>query len=1114
MSNFGQVALGIVGGIIGFYLGGPTGAAYGFQLGLAVGTVVSPTQLPGTYGPRLSENRTTTAQLGAAVVEIFGIDASAGTVIWLGPVAEHATTQDVGGKGAPEQSQTTYSYTQSIAVGICRGPMGGLLRIWENGKLVYDVRDRQPDEDDTTYYNRITFSQEYELGFQLYLGDEAQLPDPTIEAVEGVGQVPGYRGLMYIVYPDRTLKDDQARRHPSWKFEVFDTGSMHCEDVQQFSNEVLYPWTVTANGLEPPLTQDAQYEFTLSGQSVLPGDFVTPLDPDDLDSGPYANLVDALGQAELFRDCDMETYLGYDAGNPGLNIEKSGGYSIESSITLEVQGRDPESIDLHYNARYINNPLAFDGWYPEGNEGLAALNADVVGSVIWEHHQLRLASSVNQATYGGDFPGGALGSRALYPGFIDTGHVPSVTFWLYSVDVIVSAKRIPQAPPSACSGLPPAPGLPGYCIASSGQYVSDGPWTYDDSTTYRVLRRYQASSTAVVYPLGPARPIGHDEYDDQAFWEAYYAANVAAGYMEPGLVYGVDYPEEQGFAYVRDATLCSVSAEGVSIAQIVTTICDRVGLTAIDVTDLLDRFVRGYQVPRVMDARSAIAPLRSVGFFDAVESGGIVKFPVRGKAVVRTLEESDLGAVSFGSDPTALVTTRLKQDVELPRQLFIQYRDPARDYDQGQQASPTRLVTEAVNDVYVDVAAAIDATQAAQSAEVIWADMWASRWQHSISVDQSQTDLEPTDCILVPVDGRLERMRIVATEDSGVILRQFQLLRDDDGAYVSIATSDPPAIPPQVITIFDTTDLIILDIPALRLEDDDAGVYFAAARMGSGNAWGGASVMRSAVNADAFTSILSLTTEVVAGLLAEPLPTAACDVWDMGNAIVVTLARGQFSSRTEADVLNGANSLAIGMHGRWEIVQFVDAVQTGTFEWTLTKLLRGRRGTDHNIGTAEVGDRVVLISGGGIARYPMPISEVLVPFDYRAPTIGATLASATTMEFTGTGEALRPFSPVHVHASRAVDGALSIEFVRRDRMLISYEPGEPTPMSESVEDYEIDILDGANVVRRTISSSTAAVVYSADQQVTDFGAVQAAITVRIYQISVAVGRGHYREAVL
>src|SRR5690606_14664554 len=93
-------------------------------------------------------------------------------------------------------------------------------RIWENGKLVYDARNRQEGESDEDYEARVLASNEYEQTFVFYPGSEDQEPDPTIELDKGIGNVPAFRGLCYIVYPDRQLLDEQGKRHPNFKFEV------------------------------------------------------------------------------------------------------------------------------------------------------------------------------------------------------------------------------------------------------------------------------------------------------------------------------------------------------------------------------------------------------------------------------------------------------------------------------------------------------------------------------------------------------------------------------------------------------------------------------------------------------------------------------------------------------------------------------------------------------------------------------------------------------------------------------------------------------------------------------------------------------------------------------
>src|SRR5690606_16837630 len=105
-------------------------------------------------------------------------------------------------------------------------PIPGITRIWENGKLVYDTRLQQPDESDADYNARVQMSEQYEQNFVLYLGDEEQLPDPTLESELGEGNVPGFRGLAYIVFPHRELKDDQAKRHPVFKIEVVGRGEL------------------------------------------------------------------------------------------------------------------------------------------------------------------------------------------------------------------------------------------------------------------------------------------------------------------------------------------------------------------------------------------------------------------------------------------------------------------------------------------------------------------------------------------------------------------------------------------------------------------------------------------------------------------------------------------------------------------------------------------------------------------------------------------------------------------------------------------------------------------------------------------------------------------------
>ena len=56
--------------------------------------------------------------------------------------------------------------------------------------------------------------------YRLYLGSEDQLPDSLIEAKEGAGNAPAYRGIAYIVF-ERMALAPFGNRLPQLSFEVY-----------------------------------------------------------------------------------------------------------------------------------------------------------------------------------------------------------------------------------------------------------------------------------------------------------------------------------------------------------------------------------------------------------------------------------------------------------------------------------------------------------------------------------------------------------------------------------------------------------------------------------------------------------------------------------------------------------------------------------------------------------------------------------------------------------------------------------------------------------------------------------------------------------------------------
>ncbi len=122
-------------------------------------------------------------------------------------------------------------------------------------------------------------------------------------------------------------------------------------------------------------------------------------------------------------------------------------------------------------------------------------------------------------------------------------------------------------------------------------------------------------------------------------------------------------------------------------------------------------------------------------------------------------------------------------------------------------------------------------------------------------------------------------------------------------------------------------------------------------------------------------------------------------------------------------------------------------------------------------------------------------------------------ASYAALGFTPTGRGLVPFAPVHVEQpwrTARSPGDLTIRWTRRSRALVAdaWEQVE-VPLAEDVESYDVQILDGA-AIKRTLTSSTTSVLYTAALQTADWGAplgLGQTLSLRIYQLSNRLGRG-------
>lgn len=1098
MSNGGQAALTVVGTIVGAYFGYPQ---LGFVLGSLAGQALFPTQLPPTTGPRLGDGQQTVSTVGQPIPWIHGTQMCGANIIWASPIREVAETDTAGGKGGAEQEQTTYRYYRSFAILICEGPIAGIRKIKANGKEVFnrqnttgltleELLELSPyDEFFLRFYNQNVLSNSYASKITIYLGTEDQMPDPVIESFEGVGNVPAHRGYAYVVFDDVELRAEDGFRIPAqWKFEVYEDGDTDTADTGFYAQEVLHDWL---NETDPRDPRNTHGLFM-----VVDGDVYTATQPPFGGDPLPAMLQSAYTQTGLDRRLLHAIQVELSDG-AFANIEQHDGPTPAES---------QDAISLLY--RFTTRLPGLYPW-PTASEEPTCANMYNEGTY---YYGVRPPTSNGALHYVSGQPSEP--DQPMIPGW--SGRI-SCDSWVYYIeDLGINVTRSPAPPAAPCELGRAIPNVEA-CVYRGVIYPSDAVWVREEGELYNVLQSFVGDypdDGGVKYPLGPALPVGHPQ-DTEAFWtSAYNSARAAGQRIAAGLVYGVDYPVQQNFGYRLSVPLADVEVFPVSLATICARVCDRVaertGTFLYDVEDLEDIYIIGTQFSRPMTARAMIEPLRSVGFFDVVEDGIQLKFVTRGKAPVATLEESDLGARMIGEQRVSLVTTERIDELQLPRQIRVHYQDHERDYDPGEEFSPSRFDTKAESVVDIDLGVAITPDHAAQIAEVVHRDTWASRYLHRIQLDSEFNGLQPADVLIIPIDGENHRVRIPSFLDRPPYMRIIDLVRDDDGAYVSTAVGQPRVtFPINPMPLYGPVEVLLLDIPALDPLHNDAGVYAAVQPLVFGGDFRGANISRSVDNGSTFQIIGSVSESQVMGLVREVVLPGITTIFDEVNSIVVQLdyEGDELPNATDAGMLQGANLCAIGAHGRWELFQYGSAVEELPGFWRISHLLRGRRGTEHVMGSSQVGDRFVLLDD--VARIPMTVPEIGAERIYIATPTGTQLAS-DPIEFTTTGEALRPFSPVHIEGERDDDGNLTIDFIRRDRLATDIDEA----MSEEYEDYEIDILDDAGEVRRTISTSTTNAIYSDEQQLADFGELRASVPVAVYQISVAVGRGAAGRATL
>lgn len=1057
-----QLAVSIAGAAVGFALGGPTGAQIGWAAGSLLGSSLGPTQ----QGPRLNDTKVQISSYGAALPIIYGGTRVAGNVIWSTDLNESSTEQD--GKGGP--SVETFSYSVSCAVAICEGPIGGVRKIWADSKLVYDASDDAETGSQAATALFATY-------FTLYTGSETQLPDPTIETAEGVGNVEAYRGTAYIVFQDLPLAE-YGNRIPNFTFETSSPSVEVGTSGTLYEPLRVFPWGAGSSG--PP---------SHGGDNLFNG---------------FDTIAEAY-EDMLLDHPDRPVYIGYYI-EPSLNslqpvldrFEEGGGTgsggSDEWGSSQKVIGNysrlipgavnDFEPVSLFMS---VNGYLG--GLYPpDGNTHL------------FKH--LPGSQGVVTQAFLGELGAGWSGFDTVADSYAPEG----INFYVaYLVPGAIEVVRVPSPPPPTigcpegdpCLAGEPCqvPGNSAFCISCTGDVTRNITIGWSRFTgTFKQLAAVEYRA-GVLYQngLGPVLLPGDPNYSNSTYWDNQRALAITAGTMRSDVSYAVEVTEVAR-GIVSPGGGPTADEVNTDLATIVTDVCERAGLSSaqIDVTEL-DDVVMGYKIARQMQARAAIEPLRQAWYFDAVENGEVIQFVKRGGATVFAITADDIGA-SEGDEVTPLTQPRRAQETELPAEVNVAHEVREADYQVGTQQSK-RVTTGSQQVIGAELPIVMPDAKGAQVADVLMYDAWAGRTDRTFTSTRKFTHLLPTDVGTVN-DGEFTYTgRLIEKTEDGPLIRW--VLRDADPAsYSPNSTASTTSGGGSAVRFDGPMKLELMDLPALRLDDSNAGIYAAAA--GYRTSYRGGRLYKS-VDGTNYNVLQTMNATATLGYATTVLGDfTGGNIVDEANTVTVSMHSGTLSSVTSAELLNGANLCLLGD----ELLMFHRATLVSAGVYTLTGLLRGRFGTEQHMATHAVDDRFVFLVPTSIYRVAQETADIGAA-NYKGVAYGTSVADATAVEFENTAAALKPLSVSHLQAIPAGGGNYTVQWIRRARYSADWRDLVDAPLCEGSEAYSVEVERAGSVISTTTVTAQTATV-----------AATTADTVRVYQLSELVGRGFAAEVTI
>lgn len=239
---------------------------------------------------------------------------------------------------------------------------------------------------------------------------------------------------------------------------------------------------------------------------------------------------------------------------------------------------------------------------------------------------------------------------------------------------------------------------------------------------------------------------------------------------------------------------------------------------------------------------------------------------------------------------------------------------------------------------------------------------------------------------------------------------------------------------------------------------------------GSGAGWRQAALLYSIDDGASWVTAGATAAPATMGRIAVVAAARGALLCDAAGVFEVILARPDMllADADDAGLDAGRNLALVGD----ELIQFGRADPVGAGRWRLTRLWRGRRGTEAAIGTQAPGDAFVLIEADAMRTIDLPVAAIGQTVRVLASGVGDT--EPVEARCVLAGRSVLPPSPVGLRVAPAGNGDAAVRWIRRSRAGWRWIDGGDVPLGEDAEVYVVRIVPATGAVR-TVETSVGSV---------------------------------------